>query len=128
MKNKKQLSECQQQLRDIVDTIAGHIEGTIPIDPESCNRYCELDEEEQKDFFPDGYDYLDDIYDYKFIVDSNKNYQGARICVAYGGPNIFINTFNKQVEGYWGGDTYIKSYYEDDINLDNAIEELLFTT
>tara|TARA_R100001594_G_C3953112_1_gene243516 strand:+ start:23 stop:409 length:387 start_codon:yes stop_codon:yes gene_type:complete len=128
MENKKQLSKCEQQLRDTVDRIAGHIEGTIPIDPETCNRYYELDEEEQKDFFPDGFDYLDDIYDYKFIVDSDKSYLGARICVAYGGPNIFIDTFNKQIEGYWGGDTYIKSYYEDDINLDNAIEELLFTT
>ena len=120
MQAKKQLTDCEQRLREHVDMIAEHIQGTIPIDPEDCNRYYELDEEEQKDF--------EDIYDCKFIVDTDKNYIGARICVAYGGPNIYIDTFNKQVEGYWGSDTYIKSYYKDGIGLDDAIEELLFYT
>ena len=128
MEAKKQLTDCQQQLREQVDMIVGHIQGTISIDPEDCNRYYELDEEEQKDFEPSGFDYIEDICDCNFIVDTNKNYIGARICVAYGGPNIYIDTFKKQVEGYWGSDTYIKTYYNDGINLDDAIEELLFYT
>lgn len=124
MEAKKQLSKCEQQLREQVDMIVGHIQGTISIDPETCDRYYELDEEEQKDFEPSGYDYIDDIYESIFMIDSDKNYRGARVCVAYGGPNIYINTFYKQVEGYWGGDTYIKSYYKDGIGLDDAIEQL----
>ena len=27
---------------------------------------------------------------------------GARICVACGGPGIFIDTYRRRIEGYWG--------------------------
>ena len=54
----------------------------------------------------DGYEvnYLDDYYDVKWILDHNKDYFACRICVAFGGPNIFIDTWEKCVCGYWGAD------------------------
>ena len=48
--------------------------------------------------------YLDDYYDVKWILDSHKDYFACRICVACGGPNIFIDTWEKCVCGYWGAD------------------------
>lgn len=31
-------------------------------------------------------------------------YCGVRLLVAYGGPNIWVDTVNGEVRGYWGGD------------------------
>ena len=77
------------------------------------------DENEQSAF-----DYLQDALDIQYIVDSKKEYIGARILVAFGGPNIWINTQSKQVEGYWWQDKYTASYRRDELGLDEACSEL----
>ncbi|CAH9015771.1 conserved hypothetical protein [Vibrio phage 142E35-1] len=70
-----------------------------------------------------GWDYLQDVLDINWILNSDKTYKGARVLVAFGGPNIWIDTVKSQVEGYWWSDTYIESY-SDAIDLDAALEEL----
>jgi hypothetical protein len=72
----------------------------------------------------DGLDYLSDALDIEYVVNSKKEYLGARVLVAFGGPNIWINTRTKQVEGYWWGDKSIQSYTNDSLNLDDALETL----
>lgn len=52
------------------------------------------------------YDYLADVLDMEYICNSRKEYLGARICVAWGGPGIWIDTRRGVVEGYWGGESY----------------------
>jgi len=71
-----------------------------------------------------AFDYLRDVLDIEYIVSRNKEYLGARVLVAFGGPNIWINTRTKQVEGYWWGDSCIMSYDEDAMDLDGALQEL----
>jgi len=71
-----------------------------------------------------AFDYLQDVLDIEYIVSSKKEYLGARILVAFGGPNIWINTRTKQVEGYWWGDSCIMSYDQDAMDLDGALSEL----
>lgn len=67
---------------------------------------------------------FDDILDIKYILDSDRCLMGVRICVAWGGPNIYIDTLHNCVEGYWGRDNAsvpleygvaeaIDSYFED---------------
>jgi len=68
-------------------------------------------------------DYLEDALDIQYIISSDKEYLGARVLVAFGGPNIWIDTVNQQVEGYWWGDKCIVSY-NDAIDLDATLEEL----
>jgi hypothetical protein len=51
----------------------------------------------------DGIHYLSDVLDIQYIVTGAGEYLAARILVAFGGPNIWINTQTKTVEGYWGG-------------------------
>ncbi len=75
------------------------------------------------------YDYFEDhIYDIEYTINSDLNYRGARVMIACGGPNIYINTNNKRVELYWWGDTAyaalsdravdaIDSYFEDGYNI-----------
>lgn len=70
-----------------------------------------------------AFDYLQDALDIEYIVDRDGEYLGARVLVAFGGPNIWINTRTKTVEGYWWSDR-AESSFEDNLGLDDALEEL----
>lgn len=59
-------------------------------------------EEEHEDLGDENY--FDDILDIKYILDSDRCLMGVRICVAWGGPNIYIDTLHNSIEGYWGRD------------------------
>ena len=39
-----------------------------------------------------GHDYLADALDINYVVSADAQYLGARILVAFGGPNIWIDT------------------------------------
>lgn len=68
--------------------------------------------------------YLNDALDIEYTVSSNFEYLGARVCVALGGPNIYIDTRNKAVQGYWGSDRAEVSYSHDPLGLDDYCCEL----
>lgn len=70
-----------------------------------------------------AFDYLSDALDIEYIVNGKGEYLGARVLVAFGGPNIWINTRAKQVEGYWWGDSAFASF-KDELGLDDALSEL----
>lgn len=70
-----------------------------------------------------AFDYLQDALDIEYIVNSKKEYLGARVLIAFGGPNIWINTRTKTVEGHWWSDSATASF-QDNIGLDEAMEEL----
>jgi len=71
-----------------------------------------------------AYDYLSDALDIEYTVSSHGEYLGARVLVAYGGPNIWINTRTKTIEGYWWSDRAEAYYYDDALGLDDALAEL----
>tara|TARA_R110000803_G_scaffold3086_3_gene10572 strand:+ start:298 stop:633 length:336 start_codon:yes stop_codon:yes gene_type:complete len=73
---------------------------------------------------PNGFDYLEDALDIQYIIDSKKNYLGARVLVAFGGPNIWINTKEKTIEGYWWEQTEFAYYTQDNLDLDFCLEEI----
>lgn len=74
--------------------------------------------------FASGFDYLEDALDIQYIVNGDKQFLGARILVAFGGPNIWINTQTKTVEGYWWGESKFASYHNDEMDVEGAVEEL----
>ena len=39
-----------------------------------------------------AFDYLQDVLEIEYIVNSKKEYLGARLLVAFGGPNIWVDT------------------------------------
>ena len=53
----------------------------------------------------DLYSYFADALDTEYTIDIKLRYRSARIAVTLGGPNIYIDTAEKAVIGYWGGDT-----------------------
>ena len=70
-----------------------------------------------------AFDYLESALDIEYIVNGKREYLGARVLVAFGGPNIWVNTRTKTVEGYWWGDSATASF-KDNIGLDDALETL----
>ena len=73
---------------------------------------------------PNGFDYLSDALDIEYIVNGKREYLGARVLVAFGGPNIWINTRTKTVEGAWWGTHVSAPYHQDSLGLDEALETL----
>ena len=50
------------------------------------------------------YDYLFDVLDYEFTIDSRKEYVSAKIWVTLGGPNVWIDTAERAVKLAWAAD------------------------
>ena len=51
------------------------------------------------------YDYFENALDIDYVTNSNKEYKACRIMVACGGPNIYVNTWERKVELYWWSDS-----------------------
>lgn len=56
------------------------------------------------------YDYLNNLLELRYIIDSSKNYLGSELLIAYGGPTIRVNTLYNTVVGHWGVDSYTCHY------------------
>ena len=67
--------------------------------------------------------WMEDVYDIRYIVDSEKKYLGAMLMVAGVGPTIWVNTWTNEVEGYWGVDR-VTWAFRDEIGLDDYNEEM----
>ncbi len=116
-------SKAKQELQDMVNSIAHNIQYGMTYEE------AELDHEVYTyDGSPDdqitGMDYLHDCLDIQYIVTGASEYLGARVLVAFGGPNIWINTQSEKVEGYWWGDYAVAPIDGDSLGLDEALEEL----
>ena len=70
-----------------------------------------------------AHDWMEGTYDIRYYVDQGKRYLGAEIMCAGGGPTIWVNTYTKQVEGYWGGDKVLEPFI-DNLDLDYYCEEM----
>ena len=71
-----------------------------------------------------GFDYLEGVLDIQYIVTGEGEYLGARVLLAYGGPNIWLDTQKQMVEGHWWGDSFSASYHSDIMDIDGALSEL----
>tara|TARA_B100000519_G_scaffold185262_1_gene180260 strand:+ start:791 stop:1108 length:318 start_codon:yes stop_codon:yes gene_type:complete len=71
----------------------------------------------------DAHKWMEDVYDIRYLVDREKRYLGCELLVAGGGPTIWVNTWSKEVEGYWGGDRVTWAFV-DNIGLDDYNEEM----
>ena len=63
------------------------------------------------------------VYDVEWITHNDHSYKAARLMVAGGGPNIWVNLMDNTVDGYWGNDR-VKWGFCDEIGLDDYLEEL----
>ena len=72
----------------------------------------------------DGRIYLGSLetFNTEYRVGEDLSYRSAELLVAYGGPNISIDTQTSEVIGVWGNDRCAIAYI-DNIELDEALEE-----
>ncbi len=100
---KKKSETCEEQLRRMCKNIAeGITEG-----------------KSASHWFDDG----NDIYDIEWITHNDHSYKAARLLVAGGGPNIWVNLLTNTVDGYWASDKCTWGFV-DNIGLDDYLEEL----
>lgn len=115
------MSEDKKMLQRHVDSIAkGLIEGMTY---DECGMTPDSNIAEASDILS-GFDYLEDALDIQYIVRADGEYIGARVLVAFGGPNIWIDTARQMVDGYWWGDSYSTSYHSDPMDIDEALRDL----
>ena len=99
---------CEEQLRRMCKNIAEEItKGTREV--------------------PDGEspasEYMEHVYDIRYIVDREKRYYSAELLVAGGGPTIWVNLNTMEVEGYWGSDR-VTVPFRDELDLDGYCQEM----
>ena len=111
---KKKSETCEEKLRRMCKNIADSITNPDPkfIGPE--------DEEPRQET---AHDWMEGTYDIRYYVNRDKSYLGAEIMVAGGGPTIWVNTYTREVEGYWGGDK-VREPFADELGLDDYCEEM----
>ena len=67
--------------------------------------------------------WMEDVYDIEWITFNDGTFKGARLLVAGGGPTIWVNVKNDEVEGYWAGD-HCTEAFQDNLGLHAYLEEL----
>ena len=53
----------------------------------------------------DALQWLEGVLDIEYTVSSNMEYRGANVCVAFGGPSVYVDTRHGRVNLYWWGDS-----------------------
>ena len=111
---KKKSETCEEQLVRMCKNIADSITNPDPkfIGPE--------DEEPRQET---ASDWMEGVYDIRYIVDREKRYYSAELLVAGGGPTIWVNLNTKEVEGYWGSDRITEPFI-DNLGLDDYLEDM----
>lgn len=129
-------NENQEHVKAIADTLEAIADERLYKCPEcgeyvednnlfcSCGCQVDLIGSEETDPWENVsfYDYFENALDIDYIVNSSKEYKACRIMVAFGGPNIYINTWDRKVELFWW--TESASFYLSS-NVCNAIDEIM---
>ena len=104
---------CEQQLRRMCKSIANGISSPVMVTDEETGEIRNQSVSE----------WMEGVYDIEWITHQDKTYKAARLLVAGGGPNIWVNLQDMNVEGYWGSDRVIEPFI-DEIGLDDYLEEI----
>jgi len=113
-----------QALEHLVDSLAIKIQYGVKITDEDIEDWNEIDITYQVGDIVRGADFIEDRIDIKYVVDADRRYLSAQLLMKFGGPNLYIDTNKRVVKGYWGCDEFIKGYWEDPMNIEQACEEL----
>ena len=113
---KKKSETCEEQLRRMCKNIADSI--TNPKEITAKEDHGKLVKRTET-----ASDWMEGTYDIRYTVDSRKEYMGAEIMVAGGGPTIWVDLWDKEVKGYWGSDRITEPFI-DNLDLNGYCEEM----
>ena len=115
IKGEKKPETCHEQLVRMCKNIADSISNPV------------ISNDEQEDGSVEqrggASEWMEDVYDIRYLVDREKRYLGAEILVAGGGPTIWVNLNTGYVEGFWGGDK-VEEPFTDNLGLDDYCEDM----
>ena len=105
-------------------------ESEVKKKPETCNEQLERmvkniaeDITDENNTMKQLESFMDGVYNIEWITHQDHSYKAARLLVAGGGPNIWVNLQTNTVDGYWGSDK--RSYgFVDNIGLDDYLQEM----
>tara|TARA_R100001443_G_C3269355_1_gene157633 strand:+ start:87 stop:428 length:342 start_codon:yes stop_codon:yes gene_type:complete len=106
---RKRSETCEEQLIRMCKNIADSI--TNPVDNSEHGEQASVAS------------WMDGVYDIEWITHQDHSYKSARLLVAGGGPNIWVNLLGNTVDGYWWGD-HCKVPFSDNLGLDEYLEDL----
>ena len=109
----KKSETCEEQLRRMCKNIANSISEPQEI----------TDEETGEKRTETAHDWMEGVYDIRYIVDREKRYFSAELLVAGGGPTVWVSLNEMEVQGYWGGDR-VNVPFSDNLGLDDYCEEM----
>lgn len=75
----------------------------------------------------DGWDFIQDCYDFRYLISSHGEIIEARVQVAGGGPDIWLHMWpdgSGEVVGKWWGDSARATIYSDPMGVFDAAETL----
>jgi len=97
---------------------------------ETCNEQLErmvkniaLDITDENNTMKQLESFIDGVYNIEWITHQDHSYKAARLLVAGGGPNIWVNLQTNTVDGYWGSDKFSWGF-QDNIGLDEYLQEM----
>ena len=102
-----------------VRMIAQQIEEGMP-----CEEHHDAYDPEYPEALMSGFDWLEDALDIEYIINSDGSFKSARVCVAFGGPTIWVDVSRGQVELWWWGEYARAGFNEDPMGIEEALEML----
>ena len=89
--------------------------------------------EDENDDSSGEYYYFDENYNLDYVWRERHGLMGVRVMIACGGPNIWVDSFNEEVIGYWGASEIhvplprdvcysITNHYEE--NIDYLVDDI----
>lgn len=103
---REELEREKSIVRRIAEDLDAYAEGRAYSDEDGEERIlADLSEDVPEDWEPRGmWDYFEDVYNIRYVVDGDLDYCAVRVMVACGGPNIWVDTYTETVDLYWGAD------------------------
>lgn len=88
---------------------------------ENCDAVGEKDDFDSCDCL----DVLGEIFDVEYYIGGDGDYRGVRLMIACGGPNVYVDTREHEVQLYWWTD-HAKCYLPTDVcdQIDARYEEI----
>ena len=99
-------NRCKNIAMELDEIAAGTVYRTDDGDTISENDFTpeeleDLEEREELESYT-MYDYFSDVYDIKYTIGSDREtLYGVKLLVAFGGPNIYVDTNDGKVKLYW---------------------------
>ena len=92
----KEVIERVERIAEELESLGASLESDTP---------PSFDDDDDED--PDNLkDWLDDNLGVHYTINEDLDVLGVVICVDWGGPNIYVDTLQEVVRGYWGFDEH----------------------